>query len=89
MNLEAKVENILAGADDVEKCVNELRAYLDELNATVQELVPESLDTDWAINLKDTLDRFYKNQVEAALQAMAASASNMKITAEAASQYSK
>ena len=89
MNLEASTAEILEGATNVEKTVTELREYLDTLNKTVNDLVPTSIEADWALNLKETLDKFYKNQVEAALQAMAASASNMKMSAEAAAQFSK
>lgn len=80
-----------AATDDavqIEKIVADIRTSMEELDAAIKKNIPDRIQTDWSDQVRNNWDTYYSADVPEAMDAMSASATNLKKAVDAALKYS-
>jgi hypothetical protein len=89
MNLEIIPGRATEDVKEIESIVDRIDVAMQELNEVINRLIPERLETQWSVELKENWTKCYNNSVQNAMDGMRASATNLQNAVNAALEYSK
>ena len=89
MLLDIKEGASLKDAEEIEEIVKKVHASMDELHNVFNKNIPEGIETDWSLRVKDTWDRYYETNIPEVMEGIRASAENLKKAVDDAVNYSK
>ena len=59
------------------------------LNNVIEKNIPENLETDWSVALKESWTKAYNESIQGVMREMTLSASNLQMAIDRAIEYSK
>lgn len=89
MNIEIKPGAALDDASQIESIVASIENTMAELNQAINRTIPAGIMTDWSEEVKHNWQHYYAGDVPAAMEAMKASAKNLKVAVDEAVAFSK
>ena len=89
MNIEIKPGAALDDASQIESIVSTIEQTMAELNHVMDRTIPAGIETDWSEEVKQHWMHYYAGDIPTAMEAMKASAKNLKVAVDEAVAYSK
>jgi len=88
MQLTIKPGAALEDAQQINSIVENIQRDMDELEKTIKSIIPERVRLDWADRLRANWEKYYTNEVPAAIADMKLSAYNLKKAVDDSVTYS-
>lgn len=73
----------------IENIVKDIEECLSVLNNVIEKNIPENLETDWSVALKESWTKAYNESIQGVMHEMTLSASNLQMAIDRAIEYSK
>jgi len=73
----------------IENIVKDIEECLSVLNNVIEKNIPENLETDWSVALKESWTKAYNESIQGVMREMTLSASNLQMAIDRAIEYSK
>lgn len=89
MNITINPGAATEDAEQIDRIINEIRKSLETLDAAIDRNIPNGIDTEWSHDVRKKWKDYYTEDVPAAIEAMKASASNLRLAVEKALAYSQ
>lgn len=74
-------------AQDIKTIVDEIDKAMQDLDATIKQIIPEGVETAWSKTLKENWETFYNKSVAGVMDEMKLSAVNLQKAVEEAIKY--
>ena len=89
MNITINPGAATEDAAQIDEIINKISNSLETLNNAIKGNIPDGIDTKWSNEVRDKWVKYYTDEVPAAIEAMKASASNLRLAVEQALAYSQ
>ena len=72
--------------EEIVRAIDESMATLDEV---IKRHIPDGIETEWSTEFSESWSHYYDDSIHGAMDAMKASAENLKAAVDAALEYNK
>lgn len=89
MNITIKPGAATEDAAQIDSIVSIMEQDMQKLNEVITTCIPDGVMTDWSDSLRANWERYYNDGIPEAMEAMKASAENLRIAIEKALDFSR
>lgn len=89
MNITINTGAAVEDATQIDNIVKQIEQDMETLDAAIKRNIPSNVDTDWSDRLKSDWTNYYGSDIPETMQAMKASAENLRKAVQEALTYSQ
>ncbi len=89
MNLTILPGAATEDAEQIDSIIEEIDQNMQDLNTVIKRVIPEGVETDWALTYKENWESYYNGSIQGAMEEMKQSAKNLRKAVQAALEYTK
>lgn len=89
MNITINPGAATQDASQIDSIVSEMQQDMQTLDQAIKNTIPDGIQTTWSEGVRDNWERYYNEEVPAAMEEMKLSATNLRLAVDQALAYSK